>query len=503
MGVLDNVPNSTLGDREETVKYLEDMLERLGETPFQVLKANYTEQLKASLNYAPRWGSNTIILNVVKDERKTNCCCCKEPTNTDSNVIDIPPLPDGDGIGDILTPPSPINYLGSYTSSFHNVYINRTCPEGYQANGIGYTHEKTYTALSTISEEDANEQAKQLAILDNDEFLAEATRIGQEKANREGSCLVTLEEDYVVLFAIDSTTQFHSGMDYGEFVKNIPYNRSLTLPIDSNGNKPISLAHARVGAYGASNLYTNQNSLQITAHNIYSYDFLELIAKFEAQYKPLAEMNIRSHTEEYSRNTFPNTTEQYNPAIPIRFSEPYIEVKLSTSQVNSSLKELLGWGGIKVFGMDNAYWTYSTARRLGANRTEGNSTEVVGIYGEWFVEADTPSYDSTLDSHKKSLREISNAIAECISPKTEFTLGKYSYVGATPNVPYPAPEVLNTTQKGIFIEVAMYYDVYINGNIRHKVRVVHAVCKSFPFYYTYPSFKSNNKFVDLFNLLGG
>lgn len=40
-------------DRDETIKYLEDLNERLKETPFIALGDNYIEQLKASLNYSP------------------------------------------------------------------------------------------------------------------------------------------------------------------------------------------------------------------------------------------------------------------------------------------------------------------------------------------------------------------------------------------------------------------------------------------------------------------
>ena len=40
-------------DRDETIKYLQDLNERLKETPFIALGDNYIEQLKASLNYSP------------------------------------------------------------------------------------------------------------------------------------------------------------------------------------------------------------------------------------------------------------------------------------------------------------------------------------------------------------------------------------------------------------------------------------------------------------------
>ncbi|UZA19167.1 hypothetical protein [Moraxella bovis] len=45
---------SNIPDRDETIKYLEDLSERLKETPFIALGDNYIEQLKASLNYSPR-----------------------------------------------------------------------------------------------------------------------------------------------------------------------------------------------------------------------------------------------------------------------------------------------------------------------------------------------------------------------------------------------------------------------------------------------------------------
>lgn len=44
---------SNIPDRDETIKYLEDLNERLKETPFIALGDNYIEQLKASLNYSP------------------------------------------------------------------------------------------------------------------------------------------------------------------------------------------------------------------------------------------------------------------------------------------------------------------------------------------------------------------------------------------------------------------------------------------------------------------
>lgn len=40
-------------DRDETIKYLQDLNEQLKETPFIALGDNYIEQLKASLNYSP------------------------------------------------------------------------------------------------------------------------------------------------------------------------------------------------------------------------------------------------------------------------------------------------------------------------------------------------------------------------------------------------------------------------------------------------------------------
>lgn len=56
MQVFSNIP-----DRVETLKYLEDLHEHprfdgdtmLNKTPFMVLKDNYIEQLKATLNYSP------------------------------------------------------------------------------------------------------------------------------------------------------------------------------------------------------------------------------------------------------------------------------------------------------------------------------------------------------------------------------------------------------------------------------------------------------------------
>lgn len=45
---------SNIEDRDETIKYLEDLEERNKTTPFKVLSDNYIEQLKAVLNYSPR-----------------------------------------------------------------------------------------------------------------------------------------------------------------------------------------------------------------------------------------------------------------------------------------------------------------------------------------------------------------------------------------------------------------------------------------------------------------
>lgn len=46
--------DSNIPDRDETIKYLEDLEERNKTTPFKVLSDNYIEQLKAVLNYSPR-----------------------------------------------------------------------------------------------------------------------------------------------------------------------------------------------------------------------------------------------------------------------------------------------------------------------------------------------------------------------------------------------------------------------------------------------------------------
>ena len=45
---------SNIEDRDETIKYLEDLEELNKTTPFKVLSDNYIEQLKAVLNYSPR-----------------------------------------------------------------------------------------------------------------------------------------------------------------------------------------------------------------------------------------------------------------------------------------------------------------------------------------------------------------------------------------------------------------------------------------------------------------
>lgn len=57
-----NMRESGIPDRDETIKYLEDLKERLKETPFKVLKDNYIEQLKATLNYSPRLSVRQITI---------------------------------------------------------------------------------------------------------------------------------------------------------------------------------------------------------------------------------------------------------------------------------------------------------------------------------------------------------------------------------------------------------------------------------------------------------
>lgn len=53
MSILKDNELSGIPDRPQTIKYLEDLNERLQETPFIALGNNYLEQLKATLNYSP------------------------------------------------------------------------------------------------------------------------------------------------------------------------------------------------------------------------------------------------------------------------------------------------------------------------------------------------------------------------------------------------------------------------------------------------------------------
>ncbi|MGP6546809.1 DUF5977 domain-containing protein, partial [Ornithobacterium rhinotracheale] len=76
-------------------------------------------------------------------------------------------------------------YTSTQTQSFNKNFTRNNCSSGYYGTSVNYSREATATAVSAISQADADKKAREKA-------LAEATKLvndgGQNHANQNGSC---------------------------------------------------------------------------------------------------------------------------------------------------------------------------------------------------------------------------------------------------------------------------------------------------------------------------